>query len=195
MLYEIDQRQKWLDGALNAIGFLSRKRENKINVEADHWALLATAKLLKSYDKSSKSITKKEIIEHAEKICKSILQTRVIHDKYSELYGCLTNDYRTTPTATRVEGLLAALTFLPKENKILIEQIREAIDESILFLVRSQIKNGEYSGGIPRESLPTSKEAGSSREYSKRMTEIRIDYVQHTLSAMMQYVELGLAQK
>ncbi len=52
MLYEKDPSPEWLQGAADAMSYLSRIRYNKIIVEADHWALIATAKLLKQYDHS-----------------------------------------------------------------------------------------------------------------------------------------------
>ncbi len=53
---------------------------------------------------------------------------------------------RTAPTATRLEGLLAALEFLPKGG--LRAQVIETIDRGIAFLLRVQIHDGIYAGGV-----------------------------------------------
>ena len=154
-------------------------------------SLLATAKLFELHKPSNASITKEKIIQHAIQICEEILKHRISFERESEIHGSLTNDYRTTPTATRLEGLLAALTFLPEEEKELIDQIKTAVQEGIIFLLHAQIKDGEYAGGITREILRSPKSQNSFDENNRgRKTEIRIDYVQHALSAVMQYQQL-----
>ncbi len=54
------------------------------------------------------------------------------------------------------------------------------------FLLRAQITKGKYSGGIPRAVGRLS----SNKAFNRRIREIRIDYVQHALSAMVQYEQM-----
>ena len=63
-----------------------------------------------------------------------------------------------------------------------------AIDEGMQFLLRSQIQIGEHAGGIPRaiHTLPEDHPQ-FKKSFNRRATEVRIDYVQHALSAMLQY--------
>jgi hypothetical protein len=82
---------------------------------------------------------------------------------------------RTAPTATRMEGLLAALEFLPNGN--LRTEVKSTIDHGIAFLLHAQIRDGLYAGGMPGADIPT--ETGSA--------DIRIDFVQHALCAWLRY--------
>lgn len=188
MLYEKDPSVAWLQAAADSIAYLARKRAGKTWVEADHWALLATAKLLPLYDRCRQPLPQKEIERHAIQICESILKSKPDYPKNTLEYGCLTDDGRTTPTAIRMEGLLAALGFLPAENNNLCKRIIVTVDAGIRFLLRSQLRIGNYVGGIPRaigrlpENHPRFK-----KSFNQRATEVRIDYVQHALSAMLQY--------
>ena len=188
MLYEKDPSLIWLQAAANSIAYLARKREGKKLVEADHWALLATAKLLPLYDRCRQPLPKQAIERHAVQICQSILKTKPENYDNSLRSGGFTQDGRTTPTAIRLEGLLAALGFLQADYSNLRKQMILAIDEGMQFLLRSQIRSGEHAGGIPRaiHSLPEDHPQ-YTKSFNRRATEVRIDYVQHTISAMLQY--------
>lgn len=54
------------------------------------------------------------------------------------------------------------------------------------FLLIAQLTEGRYAGGIPRAV----GRFGNDRKFNRRHREIRIDYVQHALSAMIQYAQL-----
>ncbi|MDY7011039.1 MAG: hypothetical protein SVV80_09850 [Planctomycetota bacterium] len=188
MLYEKDPSPQWLGGAAEAMAYLARSRAGKSVVEADHWALLATAKLLGVYEKSKQPIPRKDILQHARQICNRILNDQVKRPSDSPEHGCFRNDGSTCPTAIRLEGLLAAMTFLPDEDKLLRERINKAVDSGMSFLLRAQIRSGKYAGGIPRAIRTLPKDhPGFSESFNRRSTEIRIDYVQHALSAMIQF--------
>lgn len=191
MLYERDPSPRWLQAAAEAIAYLARIRSGRPFVEADHWALLATADLLPLYDRCRQPLPREAILHHAAQICNGILVSKIQFPENSKEYGCLTNDGRTASTATRLEGLLAALTFLPEGKVLLRKRITSAIHEGITFLLRSQIRSGDYSGGFTRAVRPLPLEHPRyTKSFNRRSTEIRIDYVQHTLSAMLQYAHL-----
>jgi hypothetical protein len=188
MLYEKDASLIWLQAAADSIAYLARMREGKKLVEADHWALLATAKLLPLYDRCRPPLPKQAIERHAVQICESILKGKPDKYDHSARYGGFTADGRTTPTAIRLEGLLAALSFLSTDYSSLKKKMVAEIDEGIQFLLRSQIRAGLNSGGIPRaiSTLPESHPQ-FKKSFNRRATEVRIDYVQHALSAMLEY--------
>jgi len=191
MLYELYPDPQWLQAAANTLAYLARLREGKSKVEADHWALLATAKLLPLYDRCRQPLPRAAIVNHAVQICESILAVAAHYPETSPSHGCLTGDGRTTPTAIRLEGLLAALDIIPDEKVSLKKQIVISAREGIGFLLRSQVQSGEYAGAIPRaiRSLPESHPQ-FEKSFNLRATEVRIDYVQHALSAMLQYQQL-----
>lgn len=187
-LYEQDRSPEWLEAAANGMAFLAHQRAGKQQVEADHWALIATAKLLARYDDSQMSVPRDLIINHAVQICESILagQARLTVDATQS--GGFILDGRTCPTATRLEGLLAALSFLPSEQGDLKRRINSAIATGMAFLLRAQVKDGEFTGAMPRAicRLPENHPR-YSRAFNRRATEIRIDYVQHAVCAMLDF--------
>ena len=188
MLYELDPSLTWLQAAAESIAYLARMRTGRKLVEVDHWALLATAKLLPLYDRCQHTLPKAAFERHAVQICESILKSIPLKNDSSIRYSGFSGDGRTTPTAIRVEGLLAALSILPKNYSNLHKQMLDAINEGLHFLLRSQIRSGEYAGGIPRaiSKLPEDHPQ-FTKSFNRRATEVRIDYVQHALSAMLQY--------
>ena len=188
MLYQSDGSQLWLDAASKALAYLAQKRLGRKVFPADHWALLATQKLFELSEAKTLPVSRTLLVEHARRICERMLGEQILaagsrHD------GAFTEDGRTTPASTRLEGLLAALSFLPPEGA-LSARIESAAHRGIAFLLRAQVKEGEFAGAIPRaiDQLP-SDEPGAS-EFNRRATEVRIDYVQHALSAMTQYILL-----
>lgn len=190
MLYEKDPSKDWLNSAARALGYLAELRAGASKVEADHWALLATARLLPHYDKiESPTVTREAIIQHAAQVCESILKTKAPHSEGTDAHGCFTKDGRTTPTSTRLEGLQAALTFLPEDRVELRREISAAVDDGISFLNRAYIPDGPFQGAVPA-SIDGSRKVTRNQPPSKE-SEVRIDYVQHALSALMQYNEIA----
>lgn len=188
MLYEKDPSQKWLDAAAKAIAYLARLRTGRSVVEPDHWALLATARLLPLYHRSSQPVPAEAILRHAIQISTTMLAAAGNTSSGSAPAGSLTGDGRTTPTSTRLEGLQAALTFLPRENEVLIDKIRKKASQGISFLINSQVTSGKYAGAMPHAvSLFPEGDPNRNGSDNDRATEVRIDYVQHALSAMIQH--------
>ena len=191
MLYEHDPDEKWLNGAIAAMEYLAETRRGQRDVPHDHWALLATARLFEQDQVQQNALLRKILVGHAEQICEAILRTQITASSDPLLDGAFGLDGRTTPCATRMEGLLAALAFLPCEKEELRTSIEEACHRGLGFLRRSQIVEREASGGVPRSIYGNPRFAHLvDKDRDPRATEIRIDYTQHALSAMMQYQDL-----
>lgn len=188
LLYELDGSPVWLEAAAKALGYLARSRQGSSEVPADHWALLATAKLVAVDDRGDAPVARDSIVAHATQVCESILREQVWSADDPLLIGGFSDDGRTTPTATRLEGLLAALACLSHQQQELRARITSSVHDAMSFLVRSQVREGEFAGAIPRavRRLPTDHPR-SARSFNRRVTEVRIDYVQHAMSAMIQY--------
>ncbi|MBW2457027.1 MAG: hypothetical protein JRI68_21105 [Deltaproteobacteria bacterium] len=193
LLRQRDPAGKWQDAAADALGYLARLRQGRTNVEPDHWALLATARLLDGWDstelRGGLGVTRDQLIDHAAQICESMLRPGRPHPLGSPLHGSFGGDGRTTPVATRIEGMLAALTFLPERHGALRGRIRTAADGGIAFLLRAQVTEGPHRGAIPR-AIERRVDQPADSPFNRRATEVRIDYVQHALSAWIQYLEL-----
>ncbi len=179
LLAERDPGAGWEALAERALMYLHRERQGDVRVPLDHWALLATRALHRA------GSLRAELQSHAEQICHSMLLANASPPPGHPLHGCFTGDGRTTPTATRLEGLIAALSFL--DDQALRARIRREVDAGIGFLLRARVRGGPMDGAMPRALRlgdETDDEAG----------EVRIDYVQHALSAWMDYLALSREQ-
>ena len=175
-LYEADHSRKWLIAADKALSFLARSRAGHTQVPADHWVLIATAKLLPYCDQSScPGSSREELVHHAIQICNSILREQFRGSATVGIAGAFDPVGSTAPAATRLEGLLAALEFLPKDE--LRTRMEAATGRGVAFLLRMQISSGPYSGGVP-EAFRAGVHAAS---------EVRIDNVQHALCTWLRY--------
>ncbi len=179
-LYETDHSRQWLDAAAKALLYLAKSRAGVSTVPADHWALIATARLLPYCDRVRCVASRKELVQHAVQICASILREQITNPVLPSLDGAFDASSRTAPAASRLEGLLAAEEFLPKELDQLRTQIRTATDRGVVFLLQAQIAAGPYTGGMP----------GAIGE-GEGASIIRIDYVQHAMCAWLSYQELS----
>ncbi len=181
MLHELSPASGWLDAAVHALGFLAEQRRGRARVEPDHWALIATGRLFALHGHAEWPRDRGLLKTHALQICESVLSAEQVLDPSSPLYGAFDPEGRTTPAATRLEGLIAALPLLEDGVDTALEaRARKAIDAGIELLLRAQVTEGDYAGALPRALSST----------DPRATEVRIDYVQHAMSAWMGYLEL-----
>lgn len=189
-------KTRWLNVATKALLYLEklRRTQDLSEIEPDHWALLATSQLLPLLDQDS--VEYWLVYEHAVRVVQSMLADHTANE-LTEHRGCFTMDRRTCPTATRLEGLLAALSFI-RETEIFVgerEHVAEPLRERMLhdvkagiaFLLGSQETDDAYNmqGGVP-EKYPPSKQ--NDRE-------VRVDYVQHSMSAVIAYENLVLNER
>lgn len=200
MMYEIDGNEKWLNVAAKTLAYLAktRKHDPLTSIPADHWALIATEKIIPIWEKTNQPTTKEAVLGHAAQVCKSILNDYVgEHDDddfvgsyISVIQGKRIADGRTTPLATRLEGLGAVYLLMKEHDAKLAERMEEALHRGVRLLIRTQEKEGNYKGAIRRAVKKMEAGSGVSRRFNDRVWEVRIDYVQHVLSAYLRYREL-----
>jgi hypothetical protein len=161
-LHAWDHDPRWHDAALGGLRYLARARAGSSDVPSDNWALVATAELLRQrgVDDADRTL----LVHHAEQIVETNLRTQIV-DPQSPIFGGYTDDGRTTPSSTHLEGLLAASTFVQRDD------LRASIDAGIHLLLASQLPDGAIPG-------------------SDRRRLVRIDFIQHALSAFIRYREL-----
>lgn len=116
MLYEKDPSAVWINSASKALAYLARSRKNQTDVPADHWALLATEKILSLKNNDKLLVSRELLINHAVQICDTILKRQINDTERPEYDGGFSMDGRTTPAATCLEGLIAAGSFLPRDH-------------------------------------------------------------------------------
>jgi len=183
LLHEKLGGEEWLRGATLGAGYLARQRAGmKISeLPADHWLMIASERLQRHLT-GKMAPAASLLLQHNKDLAQAMLdeQDKVIS---VELQGSFMLDGRSTPTATRLEGLLALMDWLPARDP-LHARLDKAIGRGIVFLMRCQMMSGEARGGILRAIAP---QASAKKSFDLRQREIRIDYVQHALSAWLRY--------
>ena len=90
-----------------------------------------------------------------------------------------------------MEGLLSAITFIPLNDTVAIEFILNTVNDGMEFLLNAQVREGPHAGALTQGFIPAAEiSSGIFSNHDNRIQEIRIDYVQHALSAWIQYYNL-----
>lgn len=177
-LYNIDNNPEWLDSAEKNAQFLINIRDKGLKTEKlihDHWLLYGLNEL---YRHRANDL----YLTQAMRIATAITLTQ--HHKKAELdwNGGYYSPPRSTPTATRMEGLCAAYALAKDFNEPeMAQKIRTCIDQCVKFQLQTQFhpESAMY--------LPNPKRALGGFHQSLTNFEIRIDYVQHNVSALIAY--------
>lgn len=183
-LYALEPDQTWLDTVEKAAHYLIKVRDNAtgtFDLVHDHWLLYALNELYRYQPKYL-------YLTHALRITRAITLSQNQDTANGDYVGSYYLPPRSTPTATRTEGLLAAYRMARDADRLLdAEQMRETIDRGIGFQLRTQIgpEKAMYFED-PQQAL-----GGFHKSFEDY--EIRIDYVQHNLSAILGYYQLLLS--
>jgi hypothetical protein len=188
MLYEKDPSEGWIRAAVRALEQLALAQVDSDEVPADHWALIATEKLLALEGVELAPDTRERLVRHAVQVCETILRSQITDPDRGPLYGGFAANGNVTPTSTRLEGLLAARAFLPPDDEI-VGRIDAAVDLGIDFLLRAQVRESWHAGAFPRSISKITLGTLEKEGFNERVTEVRVDYVQHALSALVRYLE------
>jgi hypothetical protein len=179
-LYETDHSTVWLNAAGKALAYLAKSRSASSDVPPDHWASIATARLLSHCAQGECPAFHDDLIRHAVQISEKLLSLQRVQPENPALDGAFDDGGGVAPSATCIEGLLAALEFLPEEYSELRVRIQAAATRGVGFLLRAQLTSGPYEGAMPRAYVFGTPDR----------IPIRIDYVQHSLSAWILYENL-----
>ncbi|MBN2342606.1 MAG: hypothetical protein JXX29_19605 [Deltaproteobacteria bacterium] len=191
-LYELDGDLTWLNSANRALLQLEAERRGIDEVPHDHWAMIATEGVLEHRENLSDEDVLRHL-RHIRQISAAILSRQRVNVA-SDVAGAFDNYGKTAPAATRVEGLVAGYRILQRHgeesDESLRKQIRKSIERGILFLLRAQVSQGKHAGAIPRAVRPMEKNLSGAKSFNRRLTEVRIDYLQHALSAWIGYLQI-----
>ena len=144
-------------------------------LQHDHWLLYGLNELHRAKQDP-------QFVEHVAKICNSIMNKQNLLVKYPDYFGSFySGDPRSTPAATRSEGLLAAYKLIKDygDNEQLALSIMECAKRTIGFQLRTQYTE------LTTMYLAVRKKAYGGFRGSINTHEIRIDYVQHNLSSLL----------
>lgn len=178
-LYSIDGDPRWLDVAGKAARYLITVRDGKrpdSKLPHDHWLLYGLNELCRFRPDPL-------YIDHSRRIADMIISRQNRHSRYPDWDGGYYIPPGSTPTATRTEGLCAASGLMKAigDTETLAEYL-SAIRKGIAFQLATQVtEENACCFPDPRRSL------GGFRK-SLTDNEVRIDYVQHNLSALIGYV-------
>jgi hypothetical protein len=177
-LYEADHSDQWLVAAGKALSYLAKSRVGIARVPVDHWALISTAALMPYIERVRSVISREELLQHTIPICNSIVHEQFRSRAAIGMDGAFDTSGRPAVAATCLEGLLAAMEFLPRGE--LHDRVEASTERGISFLLRAQVASGTYEGGMP----------GAVRASALDYTDIRVDYVQHALCVWLRYTRM-----
>ena len=185
-LYSLTQDTKLLDSAVSAAQYLILNRDVDLSIDQlnhDHWLLMALNDLYR--------LKQDQIyLDHAKKISLAILGfQRNEYDRFSENESWIGSYYtppRSTPTATRSEGLIASYHLFNdfSENQTFLNSIAYAINLSINFQLQMQYTNETAN------NLNHSTRGIGGFKASFTDNTIRNDYVQHNICAIIGFYHL-----
>ncbi len=168
--------ERWGEAAAKAARWLIEVRDHKVldsRLNHDHWLLYGLNEL---YRRRPEPL----FLEHARRTTGAILGLQNRRPLYPDWLGSYYNPPRSTPTATRSEGLAAAY-LLERDHGDAAEAARllEGLELGVRFQLQTQL--------APESALylPNPRRALGGFRRSLSHYEVRIDYVQHNLSALL----------
>lgn len=183
-LYRLTEDAHWLDVAETAAKHrISKYNESPKAVPQDHWLLYALNELFRDRPVPV-------YLTYAGRIADAMLQSQQISPMYPDWLGCFQVPPRSTPTATRTEGLCAAYRLAQcSGNSSQLPQILEGIVLGIAFQLQTQIR--------PETAMYYPNIARSLGGFRKSLThsEVRIDYVQHNISSLLGLYAIAAEQR
>ena len=181
-LNEVDPQKKWVESAKKTLLYLAKLRqENPKGIQFDHWAMLATRKLFETSDNGLTDEEKQMLKAHAIQMANLVLYNQIVEENNTYRGGFIEN-FRLCSIGTIMEGLVAIYYIV--DDEILKQQVLFALKLGTEFLSRYQVKGGESKGGIPTSAYWTLIYAPKASQV------IRIDNVQHVLSAWITFKEI-----
>jgi uncharacterized protein YyaL (SSP411 family) len=182
-LYQLDHSHRWIDAAHKGARWLITVRDAGVAIEDldhDHWLLYG---LREAYENNPDPL----YVDHAKKIVQSIaaVQHRGKTKGQAAWNGGFRNPPRSTPAATRSEGLGAAYELFRRANDAAhAEVVKDVMERAIEFQLRTQFTRRTLSS-IKGDPAAVGAFHESLYEY-----DIRIDYVQHNISALLLFETL-----
>lgn len=172
-----------LEAATQVLLYLEESRRTDFVLPPDHWALIASAAVVPLINGEAKM----RVIDHAKRVTRKIISDQILEPN-SILAGGFAQDGRTTPTATRLEGLNAAASIF-RADTYFWNEIMRSIEYGIAFLARSTFSEGPHKGAVPGAIVTRSDATPEAKVFNEAATEVRIDFIQHALSACLGYQE------
>ena len=181
-IYTLDPDETWLDSAEAAALYLITVRDRDLSDSQllhDHWLLYGLNELYRYRQNPV-------YLNHALRVARAIAHSQNREPDYTDWRGSFYKPPRSTPTATRMEGLCAAYElardFGEAED---VKLIKEAIALGISFQLQTQFR--------PESVLYVKKPQRCLGGFHRSLSnlEIRIDYVQHNISSLLGWYRIA----
>jgi len=175
-IYALDPDEKWLDVAEAAALYLINGRDggqSDSQLPHDHWLLYALNELYRYRPNPL-------YFSHALRVAKAIIQRQNLHPLYPDWLGSFYKPPRSTPTATRMEGLCTAY-LLARDFGHLREA--EAILKAMWLCAKFQLQTQFRPESVLYLNNPQRSLGGFHQSLTNY--EIRIDYIQHNISSLL----------
>lgn len=181
-LYKERGDEQHLGAAQKAANWLITVRDADVPIERlphDHWLLYGLNEL--------HAIDQNPLyVEHASKIVQGIIEEQHVNAERTSWEGGFYEPPRTTPTATRAEGLSAAYHIFIRAGRYNeAERTLEALERATRFQLAQHIDERTA------RSYPNPAAALGGVRESLASDEVRIDYVQHSISALLAYEHIA----
>jgi hypothetical protein len=184
-LHPFDREAAWLEVAEKSARYLITVRDQDVpeaELTHDHWFLYALNEL---YLLRPQPI----YIEHALKIAAAIMQKQNNQPHYPDWLGSYYDSPRSTPAAVRSEGLCAAFQLARHCGYTeQAEEIRSSVYSSVCFQLQTQIQ--------PESALYLKNPSRALGGFRRSLDnfELRIDYSQHNISALLALYKIMLKE-
>lgn len=175
-LFEADKNQEWLKASEKLANYIVNIRDIKVptaKLPHDHWML---------YGLNALYPHQKEIayVNHTMRLVDAIIAGQNRNPEYPDWYGSYYTPPRTAPAATRSEGMVSAYSLLSAAGKReRLSEVQENIELATRYQLMTQIQP-ESAIYLSNPAAAIGGFRGSFENY-----EIRIDYVQHNISALL----------
>lgn len=182
-LYKIDRDPRWLDAGLLAARSLIDRQRAMRRVPNDHWLMIAISELARVYAEAvDPPVELDDMFGHAIALGAEMMRDQRLTALVPGATGAYTPDTRATPSSTRLEGMVAVYLVMSADHPAR-EIWRDSIDRGIAFVLACQDHDGPNRGAFRKALRP--------RFGGKDWRHVRIDYVQHALSALIGYARIS----
>lgn len=173
-LSRLSGRPEHLEAARRGAAWLVEVRDadkSTADLPHDHWLLMALAEL-------DELTGEARWRSHAERIARAIVEAQRLSSSHPDWIGSFYDPPRSTPTATRAEALVAMVR-LADRSGLSAEPYLAALRRMAVFQLRCQL--------TPESAMYLARPDRAVGGFRRSLTdwEIRIDYVQHNLSALL----------
>lgn len=180
-MHRVDGDPKWLDAAEAGADWLINVRDADLEESElihDHWLLYALADL---YALRPKPL----YLEHARKLCRAMFAIQHLEPAEPDWHGGYYYPPRSTPVATRNEGLTGAYQILTQaEDDAMAAEVLQAIKRGMRFQLQTQY-DPPSAMHVPDPQFLLGAFRGSLTDFTARN-----DFTQHNISSMLRLLAI-----